>query len=78
MFLPMKRNNNKPVRDIKKNETTNSPIQSAIKRPENLINKTLFNGLLFIMYYLKRHFQPCLFILKALKDILQHFKFVNW
>ena len=24
------------------------------------------------------HFQPCFFILKALKDIQQHFKFVNW
>ena len=26
----------------------------------------------------KKHFKPYLFILKAFKDILQHFKFVNW
>ena len=26
----------------------------------------------------KKHLKPCFFILKALKDILQHFKFVNW
>ena len=36
-----------------------------------------------MVYYLsfislKKHFKPCFFILKALKDILQHFKFVNW
>jgi hypothetical protein len=29
-------------------------------------------------YYFKKHMKPCIFILKALKDILQHFKFVNW
>ena len=40
--------------------------------------KTLFNGVLFLIYYFKKHFQPCFFILKALIDILQHFKFVNW
>ena len=33
---------------------------------------------LFLIYYFKKHFKSCLFILKALKDILQHFKFVNW
>ena len=38
--------------------------------------KTFLNDLLFIT--LKKHFKHCSFILKALKDILQHFKFVNW
>ena len=32
---------------------------------------------LFLKYF-KKHFKPCFFILKALKDILQYFKFVNW
>ena len=32
----------------------------------------------FLFITLKKHFKPCFFILKALKDILQHFKFVNW
>jgi phosphatidylglycerophosphate synthase len=36
------------------------------------------NGVLFLVYYFKKHFKACFFILKALKDILQHFKFVNW
>ena len=40
--------------------------------------KPLFNGVLFLIYYFKKHFQPCIFIWKALKNILQHFKFVNW
>ena len=33
-----------------------------------------------MVYYLlhKKHYKPCLFISKPLKDILQHFKFVNW
>ena len=31
---------------------------------------------LFVIW--KKHFKPFFFILKALKDILQHFKFVNW
>ena len=30
------------------------------------------------LFTLKKHFKPCFFILMALKDILQHFKFVNW
>ena len=30
------------------------------------------------IYYFKNHFKPCSFVLKALKVILQHFKFVNW
>ena len=33
----------------------------------------------FLFITLKKHFKPCFFlILKALKDILQHFKLVNW
>ena len=40
--------------------------------------KPLFNGALYLIYYFKKHFKPCFFILKALKDILQHFKFMNW
>ena len=40
--------------------------------------KPLFIGVLFLNYYFKKHFRPCFFILKALKDILKHFKFVNW
>ena len=39
--------------------------------------KTLFNRVLFLVYYIKKHFLPCFFILKALKDILLHFKLVN-
>ena len=64
-----------------KDETTNSPIRQftnlkCCKKAREPF-KTLFNGL-HIIYYFKRHFQLCFFILKALKDILQHFKFVNW
>ena len=40
--------------------------------------KPLFNHILFLIYQFIKHFKPCLFILKVLKDILQHFKFVNW
>ena len=32
----------------------------------------------FLFVTLKKHFKPFFFIFKALKDILQHFKFVNW
>ena len=61
-----------------KNETTNSPIHqfTSLKwRPESLL-KPLFDGVLFLVYYFKKHFEPCFFILQALKDILQHCKFV--
>ena len=34
--------------------------------------------MLFLIYYFKIQFKLCVFILKALRDILQHFKFVNW
>ena len=33
---------------------------------------------LFLFCYFKKHFKPCFFILKALKDILKRFKFLNW
>ena len=45
--------------------------------PESFL-KPVFNGVLFLISYFKKHFKPCFFILKALKDILQHIKFVNW
>ena len=49
--------------------------------PESRL-KPLFNVVLFLIryfHYFKKHFKPCFFfILKAFKDILQHFKFVNW
>ena len=51
-------------------------FKKCCKRPECLI-KPLFNGVLFLIYYFNNHFKPCFFLLKALKDILQHFKFVN-
>ena len=60
-----------------KNELSNSRNKSPAKRPGSLL-KALFNGALFLIYYFKKHFQLCFSILKALKDILQHFKFVNW
>ena len=50
---------------------------NTAKRPAILL-KPLYNGVLFLIHYFKKHFKPCLFILKAFKDILQHFKFVNW
>ena len=40
--------------------------------------KPFFNGVLLLIYYFKKHFKHCFFISKALKDILQHFKFMNW
>ena len=65
-----------PVRDIK---NTKPPIHQftnlkCCKKAREHI-KTLFNDVLFLI---QRHFHPKLFILKAWKDILQHFKFVNW
>ena len=65
--------------ETSKNETTNSPVHQftcCIKAREPF--KILFNGVLFLIHYFKKHFKPCFFNLKALKDILQHFKFVNW
>ena len=31
---------------------------------------------MFLIHYFKKHFKPCFFILKAFKDILQHFKLI--
>ena len=63
---------NSPVRDIKKrnHEFTNSRIHSAAKGP--------FIMVYYLIHYFKNHFKPCFFISKIFKDILQHFKFVNW
>ena len=44
----------------------------------NEIKGLFFNGVLFLIYYIKKQVKPCFFILMALQDILQHFKFVNW
>ena len=32
----------------------------------------------YLFITIKKHFKSCFFILNALKDILQHLKFVNW
>ena len=63
---------NKPVRDIKKrnHEFTNWPIHEFKELHKGLL-KLLFIGVLFFIYYFKKHFKPCFFI-------FQHFKFVNW
>ena len=49
----------------------------AAQRSESL-SKPFLNGVLFLIYYFKKHFKSCFFILKALQDILQHFELVNW
>ena len=61
-----------------KNESTNSPIHEF-----RVLHKgrRAFYGIMvyyFVFITLKNHFKPCFFILKALKDSLQHSKFVNW
>ena len=61
-----------------KNKTMNSPIHQLCCIKARKLLKLLVNGVLFHIYYIKRHSKPCLFILKALKDILRHFKLVNW
>ena len=40
--------------------------------------ESLFSWCTISCLSLQKHFKPCLFNLKALKDILQHFEFVNW
>ena len=40
--------------------------------------KPPFNGISFLIYYHKKLLKSCFFILKAFKDILEHFRFVNW
>ena len=58
-----------PVRDIKKrnNQFTNSPIHQF-----KVLHKgqRAFQNPFSMVYYLKKHFKPCFFILKGLKDIL--------
>ena len=46
-----------------KRETSNSPIHEfrVLHRDQSLL-KPLFNGLLFLVLYLKKHFKPCFFI----------------
>ena len=55
-----------------KNVTTNSPIHEfkVLHKGQRAFLKPLFDGVLFLIYYFKKHFKPCLFISKALKDIL--------
>ena len=59
-------------------ETINSPINRfkvcTVKMPASLSKHLV----LYLIHYFKKHFKPCFFILKAFKDILQHFEFVNW
>ena len=38
--------------------------------------KSIFDGVLVLIYYFKKQFKACLFVL--FQDILLHFKFVNW
>ena len=58
-----------------KNETKNSPIHQlmnlkcCIKARELL--KPLFNGVLFLIYYFRKHFKPSFFILKAFCSTLK-------
>ena len=56
-----------------KNETTISPIHEfkvLHKGMTAFSNPFLMVYYLFIIYYFKKHFKPCPFILKALKDTL--------
>ena len=62
-------------------ETTNSSIHEfkvLHKSQRAFYVKLLFDSVEFLIYYFKKHFKPCFFILKVLKDILKHIKFVNW
>ena len=62
-------------------ETTNSQIHKfkiLQKGQRAYWNPCIMVNILFLIHYFKKHFKPCFFILKALKDILQHFKFVKW
>ena len=62
-----------------KDETTNSLIHEfkVCCINANKANLFLMVYVLFLIYYFKKHVKPCFFLLKTLKDILQHFKFVN-
>ena len=52
-----------------KDETTNSPIHQftnlkcCIKARESF--KPFFDGVFFLIYYFKKHFMPCFFIIKT-------------
>ena len=35
--------------------------------------QNLINGVVFLIHYFEKQFKPCFFILKAFKDIMQHF-----
>ena len=63
-----------------KNESTNSPIHEfkVLHKCQRAFLNPLFKDLLFIIHYFKKHSKSSFFILKASKDILQLFKFVNW
>ena len=50
-------------------------LKCCIKAKEPF--KTPFIVVSFLIYYFKNYFKPCVFILKTLKDILQHFELVN-
>ena len=56
-------------------ETNNSPVHQftnleCCKKAREPF-ETLFNGVLFLIYYLTKHFQPCLFILTEPRWALQ-------
>ena len=54
-------------------EFTNS---KCCKRPESLLKPFLM--VYYFLFITLKTFKPCFFILKALNDILQHFRFLNW
>ena len=64
------------VCDIKKQNHQFTNLKCCIKAREPF--KPPFKLLSFLICHFKKHLNPCFFILKALKDILQHFKLVNW
>ena len=73
-FLQFPVTNNLFVTSKKRNhEFTNSPIHEFKVLQKGKRAKPLYIGVLFLIYYFKKHFKHCFFILKALKDILQHF-----
>ena len=69
MFVTSKKQNH---------EFTNSRITVLQKGQRVFLNPFLMVYYFLYIYYFKKHFNPSFFILKALKDILQHFKLVNW
>ena len=48
-------------------------FQSGGTKSERFLSRNQFP-----IHYFKNNFKPCSFISKAFKEILQHFKFVNW